>query len=117
MDEDPEAFPTLNKSAITPVLPSENLTSTIHHLTCSTWPFDGAEAHRRQTADGRPTTRAVPLSDGLALDMVRIPSGEFIMGQADGCADEQPCSRVAIPRPFWMGRCEISNEQFRRFDR
>jgi formylglycine-generating enzyme required for sulfatase activity len=117
MDEDPEAIITLNKSAITPVLPAKNRTSTIHHLTCSNWPTDRAEALRRQTGDGHPTSRAIPLGDGIALDMVRIPAGEFIMGQADGCADEQPCGRVAIPRPFWMGRCEVTNEQLALFDK
>jgi formylglycine-generating enzyme required for sulfatase activity len=88
----------------------------IAELNVPGWPFGYTEAHRLQSADGRPTTRTVPLSDTLALDMVRIPSGEFIMGQADGCADEQPCGRVAIQRPFWMGRCEITNEQLALFD-
>ncbi len=117
LDEDPEAVPAMSKSPIVPVMPAENLKPKILNLKLVGWPFDAAEAHRRQTVDGRPTTQTVPLSNGLALDLVRIPSGEFIMGQPDGCADEQPCSRVAIPRPFWMGRFEITNEQLALFDK
>jgi formylglycine-generating enzyme required for sulfatase activity len=38
------------------------------------------------------------------------------MGDSEGEPDEQPLSRVAIARPFWMAACEISNEQFRQFN-
>ena len=38
------------------------------------------------------------------------------MGDPRGHADEQPACRVKIEKPFWMGRCEVTNEQFARFD-
>jgi formylglycine-generating enzyme required for sulfatase activity len=112
LDEDPESFPPSPSLPVTPVPPSENLPSTISHFTCSAWPFDAAEARQRQGANA---TRTVALGDGLTLNLVKIPAGEFVMGQANGCADERPCS-VALPRAFWLGRCEISNEQFAQFD-
>jgi len=59
---------------------------------------------------------AIRLSPEISLDLVRIPAGEFVMGQEDGCADERPAGRVTIDRPFWMGRFEITNEQFALFD-
>jgi formylglycine-generating enzyme required for sulfatase activity len=38
------------------------------------------------------------------------------MGDADGCDDERPLARVKIGEPFWMGRLEVTNEQFACFD-
>ena len=116
MDEDPEAVLPPAKSALAPVIPADNPQSTINNPKFDGWPFDGAEARSRQTAGGRPSARTVPLGDGIALEMVRIPAGEFVMGQADGGADERPCCRVAINQTFWMGRFEVSNEQLALFD-
>ncbi len=65
---------------------------------------------------GGAETRTVDLGGGISLDLVRIPAGEFMMGQGDGAADERPCAVVKIARDVWMGRCEVSNEQFARFD-
>jgi len=79
------------------------------------WPFDAAEAKRRQAALGA-SERSVDLGDGVALRLTRIPGGEFVMGDPAGEADERAVARVEIPRPFWMGTFEVSNEQFRRFD-
>jgi formylglycine-generating enzyme required for sulfatase activity len=59
---------------------------------------------------------SVDLGEGVTLKLVRIPAGEFMMGDADGQPDEQPLARVVIRKPFWMGACEVSNEQYRRFD-
>jgi len=59
---------------------------------------------------------SIPLSDGVSLAMVLIPPGEFVMGQNGGYADEQPAGRVRIDKPFWMARCEVTNEQFSLFD-
>ena len=52
----------------------------------------------------------------IVLDLVDIRSGEFVMGDAAGCPDEQPAAPVRIGRPFRMGRCEVTNEQYRLFD-
>jgi formylglycine-generating enzyme required for sulfatase activity len=112
MDEDPESFPPIPQARITPIQPSGNPQSAIANPHCPGWPFDAAEAQRRQ---GNAATRSIALGNGIALEMARIPAGEFIMGQADGSADERPC-HVAIPRMFWMGRFEITNEQLALFD-
>jgi formylglycine-generating enzyme required for sulfatase activity len=50
------------------------------------------------------------------MDLALIPGGTFIMGDANGCTDEMPLSKVKIEKPFWMGRCEVTNAQFARFD-
>jgi formylglycine-generating enzyme required for sulfatase activity len=59
---------------------------------------------------------AIPLAAEIRLELVRIPAGQFVMGQEDGCADERPAARMTIDRPFWMGRFEVTNEQFALFD-
>ena len=58
-----------------------------------------------------PSEKIISLSPGLTLKLVRIPAGEFVMGEPD----ESPMSRVTIASPFWMAACEISNEQYRQF--
>ncbi len=61
-------------------------------------------------------TRQIDLGGGVTLDLVQIPAGEFLMGGAGGHSDEQPAHRVRIERPYWLGRFEITNQQFQRFD-
>lgn len=61
-------------------------------------------------------TQQVDLGGGVKLELVQIPAGEFLMGEATGHHDERPVHAVHIERPYWMGRFEISNEQFHRFD-
>mgnify|MGYP005834032231 CR=1 FL=1 len=80
------------------------------------WPFSAEEARKKQAAAGPLTARSIELAPGITLDLVLIPAGEFLMGDPDGTPDEQPVHPVKIERPFWMGRCEVSNEQFACFD-
>jgi len=79
------------------------------------WPFDAAEAKKRQAALG-PAELSLELAEGIRLDLVRIPAGEFLMGDAAGEPDEQPVARVKIAKPFWMGKFEVTNDQFALFD-
>jgi formylglycine-generating enzyme required for sulfatase activity len=79
------------------------------------WPFDAAEARRRQAATGV-TTRTVDLGGGIRMELVRIPEGSFVMGDSNGEADERPEAVVKIRKAFWMAKVEVSNEQFSRFD-
>jgi formylglycine-generating enzyme required for sulfatase activity len=85
-------------------------------LAVSGWPFNAAEAQRRQAAAGSIARRSIDLGGGVTLDLVLVPAGEFVLGDAEGSQDERPPARVRIDRPFWMGRCEVSNAQFARFD-
>jgi formylglycine-generating enzyme required for sulfatase activity len=59
---------------------------------------------------------SIPLSPAVSLELVHVPAGEFTMGQEDGYPDERPVGRVKIDRPFWIGRFEVTNEQFALFD-
>ena len=50
------------------------------------------------------------------MDLIYVPAGEFMMGDIHGEADERPLTKARIDAPFWMGRFEVTNEQYARFD-
>ena len=76
------------------------------------WPFDAAEAGRRQAAAGA-VDRQLDLGGGIKLDMRHIPKGEFLMGDPNEIPGP---TRTSINENYWIGRCEISNEQYACFD-
>jgi len=47
-------------------------------------------------------------------DLVQIPGGEFLMGQADGRDDERPVHPVTLS-PFRICRCPVTNADYDRF--
>jgi formylglycine-generating enzyme required for sulfatase activity/uncharacterized protein YifN (PemK superfamily) len=79
---------------------------------CPGWPMDTAEAQQRQQAAGLPATMSLKLADGLVIDLVLVPPGEFILGDAAGRPNERPATRVRIERPFYLGRTEVTNAQY-----
>jgi len=115
VDADDEAIPSAAAGEIDPVLPPAAPGVPAETPKCPDWPFDEAEAQRRQTALGE-SARAIDLGGGVRLELVLVPAGEFVMGDANGHPDERPPARVRIDRPFWMGRLEVTNEQFALFD-
>lgn len=64
-------------------------------------------------ASAPPAQRTVDLGDSVELDLVLIPAGAFVMGGDGG--DELPVHKVTITKPFYLGRYEVTVEQFRRF--
>jgi len=64
-----------------------------------------------------PAERVVTLADGTALRFVEIPAGNFSMGSpADEKAragDEGPLHLVTLPRPFFLGKFEVTQAQYR----
>jgi formylglycine-generating enzyme required for sulfatase activity len=50
--------------------------------------------------------------------MVWVPAGEFLMGSdrdVDAYADAEPVHQVRITRGFWLGRCEVTNAQYKKY--
>jgi formylglycine-generating enzyme required for sulfatase activity len=86
------------------------------------WQFGEDEARRRQVEAARqlgvPVETAVDLGGGVALDLVLIPPGMFDMGSPDGEAgrsgDESPVHRVRIGRAFYVGKYEVTQEQWEK---
>ncbi len=102
--------------SIEPSLPKPPVEMEPRAVECQGWPFDAAEAQRRQQAAGNPWRQTLDLGDGVTVDMALIPAGEFVMGSSDGNSDERPLNRVRIETPFWMGTTEITNRQYAQFD-
>jgi glucan endo-1,3-alpha-glucosidase len=48
-------------------------------------------------------------------ELVAIPGGTFVMGSAAGNPDERPAHPVTLS-PFAIGKYEVTNEEFERFD-
>jgi formylglycine-generating enzyme required for sulfatase activity len=80
------------------------------------WPFNEAEAKKRQADAGPKTELTFDLGGGVTMAFTLIPAGEFVMGDAAGCPDEMPLSRVKIGKPFYMGKFEVTATQYRLFD-
>lgn len=60
-----------------------------------------------------PQTLTVKLPDNINMEFVRIPAGEFMMGSNDGYSDEKPVHRVTISEPFYMGKYEVTQAQWK----
>jgi eukaryotic-like serine/threonine-protein kinase len=70
-----------------------------------------------------PKTLTLDLGDGVKMELVLVPAGRFLMGSPEGEERdksvgklvESPPREVKINRPFYMGKYEVTNAQFRRF--
>jgi len=115
LHDDPKIYPEIPEQEIEPVRPKHAHTQAIKAPTVADWPFDATEARQRQKAAG-PANRSIDLGNGIKLEFVLIPTGGFVMGSLTGSPDEMPPAAVRIEKPFWMGKFEITNEQYARFD-
>ena len=82
------------------------------------WPFDIAEANKRRDIledPRRPKTIELNLANGVRMTFSLIPSGEYVMGDADGFLDEMP--KIAIvDEPFYLAATEVTLRQYHLFD-
>ncbi|MBW8034565.1 MAG: SUMF1/EgtB/PvdO family nonheme iron enzyme [Planctomycetes bacterium] len=113
--EDPEAILAVDRGPIEFVRPEPmdkpQLASAVD---ITGWPFNGETARVRQSAAGLKTRRTIDMGNGITIDLVLIPAGQFVMGSFDGYPDERPATPVTVEDPFWMGVMEVTNEQFQR---
>jgi formylglycine-generating enzyme required for sulfatase activity len=86
-----------------------------------------------QTTQTPPPLQGDRFTNVIGMDLVRIPSGEFMMGSDESLEslektfplmagrrleelnDEAPVHRVRITRDFYLGRTEVTVGQFRKF--
>ena len=116
VDDDPEAVPQTAAAAVKPLLPDPLPPAEPGRIDCPGWPFDAAEAKRRQAAAGSPLRKTLDLGSGVTLELALIPAGEFVMGSTAGEVDERPLRRVRIDKPFWIATCEVTNRMYNLFD-
>ncbi|HEY5885141.1 MAG TPA: formylglycine-generating enzyme family protein [Pyrinomonadaceae bacterium] len=70
----------------------------------------------RTSAPATTTSPLTPMSrtriGQAGIEFVFVPAGEFMMGSANGDADEKPVHRVTISQGFYMGRYEVTQSQW-----
>jgi len=91
------------------------------HAPFATAPFDAAMAGdlQDQTASylDIPLIRTIDLGTDTPIEFILIPAGEFDMGSAPSeearANDEGPVRRVRISKPFYIGRYEVTQAQWK----
>jgi formylglycine-generating enzyme required for sulfatase activity len=85
------------------------------------WPFDEAEAKRRQkeTAQrlGTDVETALDLGNGVKLELVLIPAGKFMMGSPETekeRLEDEVQHEVTLTKPYWIGKYEVTQEAYER---
>jgi formylglycine-generating enzyme required for sulfatase activity len=73
--------------------------------TCAGWPFAAQAA----------TPESLDLGNGVTMDVVSIPAGQFIMGSNTESPEEQPMHVTTIAKPFKMGVTEVTLKQYQQF--
>jgi formylglycine-generating enzyme required for sulfatase activity len=56
-----------------------------------------------------------PVKLSAIPEMVKIPTGKFLMGSQHGSPDQLPTHRVTIDQPFAIGKYEVTFDQYDRF--
>jgi formylglycine-generating enzyme required for sulfatase activity len=59
-----------------------------------------------------PSESSKTLRNGLGMEFVLIPAGEFMMGSNNGDSDEKPVHQVRISTPFYLGQYEVTQGQW-----
>jgi formylglycine-generating enzyme required for sulfatase activity len=116
IDEDPEAvYPA---AIISPPLHTSSNPSSMQQVT-ETKSQDASAlpvGHIPAKPSSTPETLTVALAHNVTLELVRIPAGQFLMGSNQGYDNERPAHPVVIDQAFWMGKFEITNQQYNCFD-
>jgi len=61
---------------------------------------------------GRSALGSITFMNSIGMVFVLIPAGEFMMGSNDGEYDERPVHQVRISQPFYLGKYEVTQEQW-----
>src|SRR5262249_54418083 len=75
---------------------------------------NNAAAEEKKTAKIEKYTEKISDSD-VTFEMVPIPGGTFVMGSPKdekGRGDDEGPQHLVEIRPFWMGKCEVTWDEF-----
>ncbi len=115
---DPEAVPAIDKRGPSePIMPTRIEPAPDNRREFVSRLLDEVGS-RRAAGPATRKTMTLDVGGGLAIEIVHIPAGRFVMGDCDGSGleDEWPAAIVEIPEDFWIGATEITNEQYRCFN-
>lgn len=75
-----------------------------------------ADYNATKTDPNTPKEKTIDMGNGVKMEFVLIPAGEFDMGsppaERDRDNDEGPVHRVTISKPFYMGKYEVTQQQY-----
>lgn len=54
------------------------------------------------------------ITNSIGMELVLIPSGEFMMGDAEEFTNAYPQHKVKISKPFYLGKTEVTQEEWRK---
>jgi len=60
-----------------------------------------------------PKTESIDLGHGTSMEFVLIHPGTFTMGSSTGDGDEAPEHQVTITKPFYLGKYEVTQRQWK----
>ena len=110
--DNPERIPQIHRLSIKPIKPEPMPVMKAAYITQRS---DWYSSLRHQQSAGT-FEKTIKLGSGVKMKLARIPAGNFFMGDLDGEPDEYPIAQVSINQDFWMGICEVTNEQYHLFD-
>lgn len=114
--EEPEVYPSMVIKKAQFVRPEPTVRKAAFNASVANWPMSLDSAKEYQASVGMPKELSFELAEGVTLELVLVPAGEFVMGSAAGYDDEYPRAKVRIERPFYMGKFEVTNLQYSIFD-
>jgi len=80
-------------------------------------PFDAKKAREHQEAWAKHLGVPVETTNSIGMKLVLIPAGVFVMGWPDTDRDARPAEKpqheVRITKPFYLGKYEVTQEQWR----
>jgi formylglycine-generating enzyme required for sulfatase activity len=78
-------------------------------------PADARMSGLREKAKALPWAKetALDLGGGVKMEFVLIRPGSFTMG-SDKASDEKPAHKVTITKPFYLGKYEVTQEQWEK---
>ena len=109
-DEDPLPLP-----PVAEFVPPERPKTPAAGTRLEGWPLTAEQAARTQRETGL-RELALDLGGGLSMALVPIPAGRAVLGDAEGFPDEARETVFVVEEPFFMGRSEVTNAQYARFD-
>jgi len=107
-------LPAYDRSFVLPVASSQNATSS---PALPGWPFSAEQAIQRRTealGASSPSEITVSLGAGVTMTLVYVPGGSFLMG-SDASPTGAAAKSIVSVSPFWLGKMEVTNEQYRCF--
>jgi formylglycine-generating enzyme required for sulfatase activity len=78
----------------------------------------GGAAHAAEPPPGKPVSASSALTNSIGMQLVLLPAGRYVAGSSvddpQAEADEQTAHRVTISRPFYLGRYEVTQDEYRQ---